>query len=93
MKSYKLENLEMWRVTVKIKDDFGYQQYQITADKRTWKKNMGSHLTNYFFCGGLSSGPSQIQLEICKSDEISGFTSTFARNPFLQWSMDIGTVC
>ena len=87
MKSYKLEKPEMCRVAVKIKDDFGYQQYQITADKRPWKKQGYSLNKLFFFVAVYHQVHHKFSLKYVNLMKFQVSPAPLPHNPFLQWSM------
>ena len=74
---------------------FRYQQYQIKSDKRSWKKNRALHWTTYFCCGRKTPSESLYSdLKYVNPMWNSGFSSTSKPpEPFLQWSISMGTVC
>ena len=74
---------------------FRYQQYQIKSDKRSWKKTgLFTEQPMFVVAGKTPSESLYSDLKYVNPMWNSGFSSTSKPpEPFLQWSISMGTVC
>lgn len=74
---------------------FRYQQYQIKSDQRSWKKTgLFTEQPMFVVAGKTPSESLYSDLKYVNPMWNSGFSSTSKPpEPFLQWSISMGTVC